>query len=191
MKMTEQIIALVTFFAFPALQYMFLKWSARRKGEPALWYQPAYGFRLVIGNIGKNNTFSDIRYRAFIRKAVPAGPGISVTTYMDVSLLEREDFFLFPGTDQVLVTFRLEGVDAGTLAFILTDKLGREESRHELTQGMTLFVNYSATLENFFNFDISVAKRVEFAYDRLRGAWSDSQANVSQRFAATRVRAVG
>src|SRR6267378_2193970 len=104
-ELKGQLVALATFFAFPALQYVFLKWSSRRKGEPELWYLPAYGFRLVIGNIGRKSTFSDIRYRAFIRSVVPAGPGSSVKTWIDERLLEREDFFLFAGGDQVLLTF--------------------------------------------------------------------------------------
>ena len=191
-ELIAQLLALAAFFAFPALQYVFLKWSSRRKGAPELWYLPAYGFRLVIANIGRKSTFSEIRYRAFIRSVVPAGPGSSVKTWMDQRLLEREDFFLFPGGDQVLLAFRLERTDAGNLVFVLTDKLGREESRHDVADGAVLVVDYSATLENFFNFDVRVAKRVEFAYGRLIEACIDVQKKDDERsFEPTRVRTVG
>jgi hypothetical protein len=44
-----QLLALIAFFAFPMLQYRYLKRFARNEGKPELWYNPGYRtFRLVI-----------------------------------------------------------------------------------------------------------------------------------------------
>lgn len=51
-EVLQQLLALVTFFAFPTFQYLLLKRYARRQGDPQLWYLPAHGFRLVVRNIG-------------------------------------------------------------------------------------------------------------------------------------------
>src|ERR1022692_161893 len=102
-----QLLALAAFFAFPAIQYVLLKIASRRKGRPELWYLPAFGFRLVIRNLPYRRTLTDIRYRTFVRKTVPSSAGSSVRTLNDQQLLSREDMVLFPGTDQVLLSFRL------------------------------------------------------------------------------------
>src|SRR6266852_1332770 len=86
-----QLLALVTFFAFPAFQYLLLKRYSKHEGRPELWYLPAYGFRLVVRNIPGKKTLSEIKYRALIRDVVQAGPGSSVATWNDRILLERED----------------------------------------------------------------------------------------------------
>src|SRR5947208_1912824 len=98
-----QLLALIAFFAYPAIQYMLLKMHSRREGRPEIWYIPAYKhFRLVIRNIPGNKTLSDIKYRVIIRDVVLPHDGCSVTTWPDQVLLEREDFFLFPESDQLL-----------------------------------------------------------------------------------------
>ena len=60
-----QVAALVTFFAFPALQYGLLKMFARRQGRPQLWFLPRFGFRLVVHNISGRRTLSDLRSDGF------------------------------------------------------------------------------------------------------------------------------
>ena len=53
-----QFLALFTFFAFPAIQYIILKRFSKEHGKPELWYLPTFGFRLVIRNIpNKKNSF--------------------------------------------------------------------------------------------------------------------------------------
>ena len=46
-----QLLALLAFIAFPATQYLGLKWLIRKEGQPELWYLPDYGFRLVVRNL--------------------------------------------------------------------------------------------------------------------------------------------
>src|SRR5262245_24217618 len=106
-----QLLALLTFFGFPAVRYVLLRRLARKAGQAELWYFPAYGFRLVMRNLPAKHTLSKIEYRAFVRSVIPAGHGSSVATFQDEPLLERKDFFLFPGTDQVLLAFKVELAD--------------------------------------------------------------------------------
>ena len=47
-------------------------------------------------------------------------------TFDDFELSERSEFFLFPGTDQILLQFKLEKDHNGIPSFIHTDKLGNE-----------------------------------------------------------------
>ena len=95
-----QLLALVTFFAFPAVRYVLLRRLARNAGQAELWYLPAYGFRLVMRNLPRKHTLSKIEYRAFLRTVIPASAGASVATFQDETLWERKEFFVFPGTDQ-------------------------------------------------------------------------------------------
>ena len=156
-----QLAALVTFFAFPALQYGALKMFASRQGRPELWFLPRFGFRLVVHNISGRRTLSDLRYKAFLRRRIPSGDGSSVTTFNDVVLIDREDTFCFPGNDQVLLSFRVEARDTGGHVLVHTDKLGVELVRHELHDTDSLVADYTANIENFFNFDVRLAKRSE------------------------------
>ena len=155
-----QAVALATFFAFPALQYLLLKRFALREGRPELWFLPRWGFRLVIHNITGKKTLSDIRYRALLRRGIPAGDGSTVVTFEDQVLLERDDYFLFPGADQVLLSFSVERVPEG-LVLIHTDKLGNEANRFSVTRDHRLIVDYTANIENFFNFDVRLARRTQ------------------------------
>jgi len=161
-----QTVALLTFFGFPALQYVLLRRFARREGRPELWFLPRWGFRLVIHNITGKKKLSDIRYKAILRRRIPAGVGSSVATFEDQTVLEREDFFLFPGTDQVLLSFKVEhGFDGFVL--VQTDKLGNEIKRFSITGEHQLIVDYTANIENFFNFDIRLARRTQLCGDSL------------------------
>jgi hypothetical protein len=100
----------------------------KKEGQPALWYLPDYGFRLVIRNLPRKKTLTDIKYKTYVRRIVPKSPGASVATYDDKSLVEVDDFFLFPGTDQVLISFKLDKKEGSEkLYFVHTDKLACEK----------------------------------------------------------------
>src|SRR5256885_2079274 len=92
-----QLVALATFFAFPAVQYILLRRFSRNEGNPQLWFLPAYGFRLVIRNLPGKRTLSELKLRAKIRSVVPRSLGASAATLVEDVLIDREDFFLFPG----------------------------------------------------------------------------------------------
>ena len=125
----SQLVALAAFFAFPAIQYILLRRFSRREGAPELWFLPKYGFRLVIRNIPGKRTLSELKTRVMLRTIVSASEGASVAAFMDEVLLTHEDFFLFPGTDQTLVSFRLERAASDSIDFIFSDKLGIEKKR--------------------------------------------------------------
>ena len=86
----SQFLALITFFAFPAIQYLLLKWAARREGLPRLGYLPEYGFRLVIRNIPRRRFLKDIKYKVFLRSLVPPSRGSTAYTFYDIEILCKE-----------------------------------------------------------------------------------------------------
>jgi len=187
-----QLLALVAFFAFPIIQYLLLKRFSKKEGDPELWYLPAYGFRLVIRNLPRRHTLSEIQYRAVIRKFVAAGAGASVATIQDEILIEREDFFLFAGTDQVLINFQVRGEHADDLVFVMTDKLGNELKSVRLDSFERLVCDYVAMLNNRFNFNVKLAKRVELQARSLANIWSElREDNVERSFEVDRIRNVG
>ena len=153
-----QFLALIAFFAFPIIQYLLLKRFSKREGSPELWYLPDYGFRLVIRNLPRRHTLSEIKHRALIRKFVAAGAGASVATIQDEVLIEKEDFFLFAGTDQVLINFQIRGEHADNLVFVMTDKLGNERKSERLDSFDRLICDYVALLNNRFNFNIKLER---------------------------------
>src|ERR1700722_14938624 len=102
-----QLIALFAFFAFPATQYVLLKASSRKEGNPGLWYLPDHGFRLVIRNLPRKRILTDIKYRVSVRQVSPASKGSSVASITEKRLVTREDMVLFPGTDQILLELNL------------------------------------------------------------------------------------
>jgi len=173
----EIVIALVTFFAFPAIQYIFLKRFSRKEGKPELWYLPSYGYRLVIRNIPGKKTLSDIRYRTLIRKSVNANRGASVSTLVDEVLTEREDFFLFPGYDQILLCFKVTGETKNALKFVHTDKLGKTIKELPVYEVDELISDYTANVKNYFNFDIKLSKRVIISQKILISSWAHVQIN--------------
>jgi hypothetical protein len=176
-----QIIALATFFAFPVIQYIILKKYSAREGRPQLWYLPP-----------GNKTLSDIKYRVRVREVVPACDGSSVATLCDTDLIEVSDTFLFPGTDQILVSFQLKKSDNGKLLVIHTDKLGEKVEKRVFEDDTKLVVDYEANLENWFNFDVRIAKRVEVDGKSLRDIMDAIDKNdVERQFDIPRVRNVG
>lgn len=187
-----QLVALGAFFAFPALQYILLRRFTQQEGLPQLWYLPSTGFRLVIRNLPGKRTLSGIRYRAMVRQVVPASGMDSSPTYVDDLIHERSDFFLFPGVDQVLLAFTLE-VDGGERAWLVSrDLTGLERARWMLADFALVLCDYEATVENFFNFDVRLAKRVKISAERLKEIWmSVSKDERERRFAVTFIRNVG
>jgi hypothetical protein len=158
---------LIAFISLPVFQYLLLRYSTRFEGCPELWYLPAYGFRLVIRNLPRKKKLYDIKYQAFLRNIVKRGQGSSVNTFNDIHLLEKTDFFLLPGTDQVLVQFKLERDKNGIPFFILTDKIGKKTKSVPFHEFELLISDYVATIQNLFNFNIKIQKRVKIDRDDL------------------------
>jgi hypothetical protein len=161
-----QLIALFAFFAFPVIQYMLLKAFSRKEGSPELWYLPDHGFRLVIRNLPRKRILTDIRYRVSVRQMQPSSKGSSVASIMEKRLLTREDMALFPGIDQILLEFKLyqgdDGIKEGNV--ILAPSSGyADEGQSAIDIGISdrVVCNYSATIQNFFNFNVQLGKRVE------------------------------
>ncbi len=169
--MKEQLIALITFFAFPIVQYLLLKFNTKNEGTPELWYLPDYGFRLVLRNLPRKKTLSNIKYRAIIRHFILPSPGASISTYEDKFLFQTEDMFLFPGTDQILLVFNIELSNNGELNLVWTDKLENKNEVYELEDTSQLIIDYEASIENLFNFDVKIAKRVILKEESLHEFW--------------------
>ena len=171
----SQFLALVTFFAFPAIQYILLKWAARQEGLPRLGYLPEYGFRLVIRNIPRKRFLKDIKYKVFLRNILPPSRGSKAYTFYDIDILSREEFFTFPNSDQTMLSFQLHGIDEQNIDFIVTDKLGNGiQNRIPLKNFEKLICDYSATIDNFFNFDVKVEKRVVIKSSSLVRMWNET-----------------
>ncbi len=187
-----QLVALFAFFAFPIIQYFLLKRTARREGMPELWYLPSYGFRLVIRNIPEKRIFYDIRYRSLIRELTPPDSGSSVGSCNDYMLSNVNDYFLFPGSDQLLIEFCLDEDEDGELSLIRINKTSEKQDRVAFPPTAKLIADYQATLQNWFHFDVRVSKRVEITHQDLRTAFKRIQEhNHEQKFKVSRVREVG
>jgi hypothetical protein len=162
-----QVIGLVTFFLFPAAQYIFLKRISKKEGNPQLWYLPDYGFRLVIRNKPRNKILKDIKYNILIRKIIPPTPGSSVRTYIDETLSGGESLLIPPKRDKVLLSFKLN-FEYDDIQFILTDKLGCDVKKIPLNYFDKLVIEYYATIVNYFNFNIQIMKGVEIPSQFLK-----------------------
>jgi hypothetical protein len=189
-----QLLALLAFFGFPAFQYALLKWFSKRDGQPELSYHPSYGFRLAIRNLPQKKTLSQIRYRALLRKDHADPTGSRLRTCVDKELLEREDYFLFPEADQILLNFRLVRSSNKDLQLVQTDLLGQAKECEgvPLESFDRLVCDYSATIENFLNFDIRIARRVEIRSSSLCSMLENVEKNNREReFSIETVRIVG
>jgi len=188
----SHILALLTFFAFPIIQYVILKFCTRRKCSPELWYLPEYGFRLVIRNLPSKKRLFDIKYRSFLRDVVPSKQGCSVSTYVDFDLTKQEEYFLFPGSDQVLVSFCLERDVQKSPMLVHTDKLGNEWSRKHIHEFKILISDYMATIDDLFHFDVKISKRVKISSEDLEQMLcSIEKDNREQSFQVTETLDVG
>lgn len=187
-----QLLALITFFAFPAIKYLILKCTSKNQGRPELWYLPAYGFRLVIRNIPSNKVLTDLKYKTKLRKIIPASSVSSVSTFQDEILKENEDFFLFPDSDQILICFKITGNNASNLNFTKTDKLGNNIKDFSLTDIDELISDYSVNVKNLFNFDIKIAKRVIIKAPSFVEYWKTLQShNYETSFACDKIIDIG
>ncbi len=166
-----QLLALITFFAFPAIQYLILKKTLRKSGRPELWYLPSYGFRLVIRNMPYKKHLSDVKNKSYIRKRIEPNTGSSVATLEDIILVERESMFLISGLDHILISFKVVGENESSLKFVQTDKMGNSIKEVPLADFGTLVSDYTANIENFLNFDIKIAKRVTIELKSLENYW--------------------
>lgn len=196
-QVASQWIALVAFFAFPAIQYLLLRVASRRKGQPELWYLPAYGFRLVIRNLPHRKILTDINYRTFARSYLRASDGSSVVTLMDEPISSGHEMVLFPQTDQILLSFQLcvndeENSDPGesVIMILVTDKTGSEEVAAIELKANDLFIcDYSAIIQNPLNFNVQIGKRVEIYGMKLYGILAEIQGNnIESRFSVSRIR---
>jgi len=171
----SQFLALITFFAFPAIQYLLLKWAARREGLPRRGYLPEYGFRLVIRNIPRRRFLKDIKYKVFLRSLVPPSKGSTAYTFYDIEILCKEEFFVFPNSDQTMLSFQLHETEED-IAFVVTDKLGNKiQDGIPIKNFEKLICDYSATIDNFFNFDVKVEKRIVIESSSLARMWSETR----------------
>jgi hypothetical protein len=182
------LLALITFFAFPAFQYLVLKIFSRRHGKPELWYLPEFGFRLVIRNIPDKRTLSEIRSKTIIRNIIPPSTGASVATFQDETLIDKEDFFLFPGTDQILICFKILGNEQDKLKFSQTDKLGNILKEIPFSEFECVISDYVAKIENYLNFDVKIAKRVILTNVDFINFWNSIQVkNIETKFQCSEI----
>ena len=161
-----QLIALATFFAFPALQNVWLKSVSSREGAMNLSFSPRYGFRIAAANQFGRRVISDLRWRAVIRRIRPSPDSRRLGLCDDVEVVRREDFFLFPGGDQILVAFKLRRVD-GHVMLIPTSVVGADREPLPVGDGATLVCDFTANIEMRFNFDYRMAKRATVNLDAL------------------------
>lgn len=191
-QVIAQLVALVTFFAFPIIQYLVLKAASKRYGNPQLWYLPNYGFRLVISNIPHNKTLTDLKYKTRYRNVVSGDDENSVSTLLDEILVDQEDLFLIKGYDQILISFKLRLNTNGDLIFVQTDKLGNKLKELLLTDQAKIVSDYSVNIKNLFNFDVKVAKRISLKKNSLYNYWQNIQENpIEQEFRLENILSVG
>jgi hypothetical protein len=187
-----QVIALLAFFAFPIVQYYILKNISKKNGNPELWYLPAYGFRLVISNIPHKKTLTELKCRTRIRKIIPANEGSSVSTLVDETLIDQDEFFLFKGYDHILLNFKLTGSAESELQFVQTDKLGNILRAFSINDFTELISDYTANIKNLFNFDVKVSKRLVLKSDTIKKYWKTIQEDCTeQSFIIDKVISVG
>jgi len=130
----------------------------------------------VIRNIPRRRFLKDIKYKVFLRSLVPPSRGSTAYTFYDIEILCKEEFFVFPNSDQTMLSFQLHGTEEENIAFVVTDKLG-----NKVGDGMPiksfekLICDYSATIDNFFNFDVKVEKRVVIESSSLARMWNETR----------------
>ncbi len=74
-----------------------------------------------------------------------------------------------------MLSFQLHGIDEQNIDFVVTDKLGNGiQNRIPLKSFEKLICDYSATIDNFFNFDVKVEKRVVIESSSLVKMWCET-----------------
>jgi hypothetical protein len=73
-----------------------------------------------------------------------------------------------------------------------SDKFGNELRRFDVHDGTVIVADFTANLENLFNFDIAISRRVEISGSRLKEIARELQTSSEERqFAVSRIREVG
>ncbi|MGH3701619.1 MAG: hypothetical protein ACRDQY_19560 [Pseudonocardiaceae bacterium] len=113
-------------------------------------------------------------------------------TWNDRTLLTRENPFLFPGSDQILLSFRLGRDEAGSIFIHTSLRKEGEDEQQTIHEQSILIADYTANIESAFNFDIQVARRIEISEKIIAAAYAATKtSNIEQRFPVTRIRNVG
>lgn len=193
--MKEQIIGVIigfiTFFLFPIAEFIGKRYFSRNDGNPELWYVPKYCFRLVVRNIPSKAKLYDLKYKSRVREIIPASNGCSVETFIDETLIDSGDFFLMPGDDQIILSFKLDTID-GIDYFIQTDKVGIESKRIELNKIDYLISDYTAQIDNKFQFDLFIGRRVEIKKKTLEDMLVKVKSNpLEQSFGVDKIIQIG
>jgi len=100
-----------------------------------------------------------MRWRAIVRKLRPSPDNPQLDLCDDTELHSREDFFLFPGGDQILAAFTLRQ-EKDHISLVSTSVTGKERQRVPINGNAFLICDFIGTIENPLNFDFRVAKRV-------------------------------
>ena len=164
--MDDVVMPFIGFVLFPSIIFIILKIWARSKGAPELWYMRRFScFRLVIRNETKNRILTDIKVKVRTRKVFPE-PYPLTNSWKENILDEHEELFTFPQSDHVMICFRIER-EVGALGhLIITDKFGSELKSLPLESFDYFLCDYTATIKNPFDFDVTLAKRVRFTTKR-------------------------
>lgn len=145
-----------------------MKRYSSNKGLAELWFIPNMGYRLVFRNLHKKNTFSNLKYRVICRQEFE-DPETSLVTTHDHIIIEGDEFFIFHGMDHIFLSFELDNDSDEELILVPLNT----DNANEIYQPDSLILEYSATLENYFNFDIKIMKRFEFNSNLLDEFYSD------------------
>jgi hypothetical protein len=176
-ELGSQLIALLTFFLFPIIQYVILRRSAKRKGAPELWYMRRFNcFRLVMRNETKKRVLTDINVKTRTRKIYWESPPLT-TSWRDRILDEHQELFTFPGSDHVMICFNIRQTPSPSGQLVITDKFGGEMQLIPLESFDEFLCDYIATVKNPFNFDVKLARRVKLTSKRLIGILEEIEAS--------------
>ncbi|MGH9382937.1 MAG: hypothetical protein ACRD2N_01385 [Vicinamibacterales bacterium] len=147
-------------------------YTKRCVAKAECWWLPgdANTFRFVIRNRHRKGNLFGIRYRAWLRKDIPASESISVDTFTDTELAQGERLLLPGGDDLPMVCFRLENAGAA-LNLIVTDKMGnREDSRPIDDDSARIMTEFSARARTWLLFKHEISRLYEIQqYRILRG----------------------
>lgn len=155
----SQLLALCAFFAFPVIQYLLLRAKLKNEAKCELWFLSDYCFRLVVRGIPAKKILSNLNFIVTIRKVIKPSKGSPVRTLVDDIVEVGSTLFLFPGTDKVLLCFRIES-NGGEMALVITNKLGDELRRYTFESFDYIACDYLVTVKYLFHFNVSIGKRV-------------------------------
>ncbi|WP_353779679.1 hypothetical protein [Winogradskyella sp. 3972H.M.0a.05] len=184
------IIGFITFFIFPISEHIAKRLFSKELGNPELWFLPEFGFRLVIRNIPNETKLYDIKYQSKIIKIIPSTAYSSVSTIDETMLTETEEFFLFSGSDQVMLSFQLNNIE-NEIVFVHTDKLGKEKCSYPLSKIDNVICDYMANIDNKFHFDVKKGRRVNISKNDLKNYYDlISKNNNEQRLMLLNIQSV-